>query len=296
MPSSIHGKPVPERPGQGRASDRSPRGKASELSGDAAAQVKRSTARNLDFLGVAVLGCRYCPSVVEESIMADEREVSVLVGDGLLAGTLGLPEHPRGVVVLAQETGSAPPSRRYCEVARRLQQHGLGTLRIELLTDEEEQTERWTRHLRLEEEAEVRTPHLQLEVSVFTERLLAVSAWVKRTLSLITAYFGESTAAAAVLAAAARAPDVAAVVSREGCPDLAAEHLPSVRAPTLLIVDAENEPMLERNRTALRALRCPSDLRLLPGASRLCEQADVVDVIAGLATGWYDRYLPGSAH
>jgi putative phosphoribosyl transferase len=229
--------------------------------------------------------------------MSEEREVSVLVTDGLLDGTLTLPDHPRGVVVLAQETGSQPLTQRNHEVARRLQENGLGSLRIELLTDEEEQTERWTRHLHCdEEETEARLRHLQLEVSVFTERLLAVSAWLRRRTALNTAYFGESTAGAAVLAAAAQAADVSAVVSREGYPDLAAEHLSSVRAPTLLIVEAEDGPMLERNRSALKSLGCPADLRLVPRATCSCEEPTVLAAVAELATGWYERYFPGARH
>src|SRR5690242_7174590 len=156
--------------------------------------------------------------------MSTKREVAIDVADGLLAGTLELPDHPRGVVVLAQENGSERLSQRHRDIAHRLQEHGLGALRIELLTDEEEQTERWTRHLRSEEdETEAQANYLRLEVSVFTDRLLAVSEWVKTTLALNTAYFGASTAAAAALTAAARGTDVAAVVSREGCPDLAGE-------------------------------------------------------------------------
>jgi dienelactone hydrolase len=136
----------------------------------------------------------------------------------------------------------------------------------------------------------------RLEVSVFSERLLAVSAWVKRTLALDTAFFGASAAAAAVLAAAARTADVAAVVSRDGYPDLAAEHLPSVRAPTLFIVGPEDGRTLERNRTALKDLHCPADLRLVPGGTQFCEEAGVLETVTQLATGWYDRYIPGTAH
>ena len=54
--------------------------------------------------------------------------------------------------------------------------------------------------------------------------------------------------------------------------------------------------MLERNRSALETLRCPADLRLVPRATRFYEDPAVVDAIAELATGWYDRYIPSSAH
>jgi len=47
--------------------------------------------------------------------MVEERAVSVAVDDGLVAGMLGLPAHPRGLIVVA-ETGS----RQFLEKHRAL--------------------------------------------------------------------------------------------------------------------------------------------------------------------------------
>src|SRR5215831_870793 len=70
-------------------------------------------------------------------------------------------------------------------------------------------------------------------------------------------YFGASTGGAAALWAAAEPGSrIGAVVSRGGRPDLAAERLPAVRAPTLLIVGDRDTVVLGLNREAKRLLRC----------------------------------------
>jgi pimeloyl-ACP methyl ester carboxylesterase len=58
--------------------------------------------------------------------------------------------------------------------------------------------------------------------------------------------------------AAAELPDVVStVVSRGGRPDLAKDAPDAVRAPTLLIVGGDDEPVISMNREALAKLNCP---------------------------------------
>ncbi len=185
---------------------------------------------------------------------SQEFQVSVPAGDAVLEGTLGIPERPRGVVLFAHASGSNRHSPRNRYVAGYLQSHGLATLLLDLLTTEEEETERWIRHRRFaEDETELSRRHLDLEVRTFADRLIAATGWLaqnEQTLGI--SYFGASTGAAAVLLAAARTPyPVEAVVSRGGGPELAADHLRQVRAPTLLIVGGDDQPVIERNREAL---------------------------------------------
>ena len=79
--------------------------------------------------------------------------------------------------------------------------------------------------------------------------------------------FGASTgAAAALIAAAERASRVGAVVSRGGRPDLAADALPRVVAPTLLIVGGNDTVVIELNRRAQALLGGESRLEIVPGA------------------------------
>ncbi len=96
--------------------------------------------------------------------------------------------------------------------------------------------------------------------------------------------------------AAARSPDaVGAVVSRGGRPDLAREYLPSVRAPTLLIVGGNDGVVIELNEQALRLLRCHKELVIIPGATHLFEEPGALEEVAHLAAGWFTRYLAPAA-
>jgi pimeloyl-ACP methyl ester carboxylesterase len=105
------------------------------------------------------------------------------------------------------------------------------------------------------------------------------------------AIFGASTGGGAALVAAAELPErVAAVVSRGGRPDLAGEALSRVRAPTLLIVGGNDEPVIELNREALAQLRAPARLEVIPGATHLFEEPGALDDVARHAAVWIETY------
>jgi putative phosphoribosyl transferase len=209
-------------------------------------------------------------------------EVLVPAGDVTLAGMLGLPDGARGVVLFAHGSGSGRHSPRNQYVARFLESRGLGTLLIDLLSAAEEEAERWTRHLRF-------------DIDLLAGRLVAATEWLRRdgrTRSLPLGYFGASTGAAAALVAAAQPPaPVRAVVSRGGRPDLAGDHLPHVRCPTLLIVGADDVPVISMNREALRMLRCDKRLEIVPGATHLFEEPGTLEIVAELATDWFGQHM-----
>ena len=104
-------------------------------------------------------------------------------------------------------------------------------------------------------------------------------------------YFGDSTGAAAALWAAADDPQVAAVVSRGGRPDLAAPRLGEVRAPTLLVVGSRDTVVLELNRRAQARMRCESRLTVVPGATHLFEEPGTLEQAAALARDWFVDHL-----
>jgi pimeloyl-ACP methyl ester carboxylesterase len=86
---------------------------------------------------------------------------------------------------------------------------------------------------------------------------------------------GASTGAAAALIAAFHRPmDIAAIVSRGGRPDLVSfDTLASIRIPTLLIVGAKDEWVLQQNKEVLNWLGSSKKmLELIPGASHLFEE------------------------
>jgi putative phosphoribosyl transferase len=105
-------------------------------------------------------------------------------------------------------------------------------------------------------------------------------------------YFGASTGAGAALWAAAEpGADIAAVVSRGGRPDLAADRLGVVTAPTLLIVGGHDDVVVELNRQAGAQLRCEHRLKVVPGATHLFEEPGTLEAAANLASEWFTGHM-----
>jgi putative phosphoribosyl transferase len=210
-------------------------------------------------------------------------EVVVPLEDASLAGELVLPEEQAaGIVVFAHGSGSGRHSPRNRQVAERLNEAGLGTLLLDLLTAEEDEIDRITGEHRF-------------DIPLLSDRVVAAVDWLRAgpEASLRIGLFGASTGAAAALVAAARRPDdVSAVVSRGGRPDLAGDALLHVKAPTLLIVGGlDDRIVLELNEQALELLRTEKQLVILPGAGHLFEEPGALEEVARLAADWFLRYL-----
>ena len=130
---------------------------------------------------------------------------------------------------------------------------------------------------------------------MLADRLIAAIDWLlihPSTLNLPVGLFGASTGGGAALVAAARRPNaVGAVVSRGGRPDLAAEALPQVRCPVLLIVGGEDEIVIDLNHQALAELQCKKQMEIIPGATHLFEEAGALEQVARLARDWFSKYL-----
>lgn len=207
-----------------------------------------------------------------------EKDLEIAIDSLFLPGTLVLPGNAKGVVVFAHGSGSSRFSPRNAGVARTLQEAGIGTLLFDLLTEEEDLIYR-----------------NRFNIDLIAERLIRATGWLMEkpdTKDLVAGYFGASTGAAAALkAAAALAPTIRAVVSRGGRPDLAAESLPRVAAPTLLIVGERDGIVLELNREAYAKLACPKRIEIIPGASHLFEEPGALEEVARLATEWFRRHL-----
>jgi len=163
-----------------------------------------------------------------------------------------------------------------------LQRARLATLLFDLLTADEER-------------ADAIDAHLRFDIDLLTRRLVVATDWVRsqrETRSLRIGYFGASTGAAAALIAAVERPDVVdAVVSRGGRPDLAERWLSRVRAPTLLIVGGDDRDVLALNRSALRQLRSPKQLEIVPHATHLFEEPGTLGRVADVAAEWFRRHL-----
>jgi dienelactone hydrolase len=206
--------------------------------------------------------------------------VAIDAGDVTLTGDLVLPEAAPGIVCFAHGSGSSRHSPRNRQVAETLQRAGLGTLLMDLLSEEEERVDRVTAELRFD------IPLLGRRVSAAVDRLAERSD----TGSLPVGLFGASTgAAAALVAAAARADRVSAVVSRGGRPDLAGTALGRVRAPVLLIVGGEDREVLELNEQAAEQLTAEYRVHVIPGATHLFEEPGTLEAAADAARDWFLR-------
>ncbi|HEY0581385.1 MAG TPA: alpha/beta family hydrolase [Chloroflexota bacterium] len=221
-------------------------------------------------------------STSRQPTLSTSRLVTIPIGEVALEGDLNIPPRAMGVVVFAHGSGSSRFSSRNRSVASALEQAGLATLLMDLLTREEEVVDQLTAHLRF-------------DIELLAERLMAATDWLAEledTKHLPIGYFGASTGAAAALVAAADRPDVVrAIVSRGGRPDLAGPALSRVRAPTLLIVGSRDELVIELNRAALKELRGEKRLEIVPGATHLFEEPGALEEVARLARDWFVRYL-----
>ena len=207
-----------------------------------------------------------------------DAEVNVTADGVRLPGRLTIPEQAGGLVVFAHGSGSSRHSSRNRYVASVLNQACLGTLLFDLLTPDEEL-----------DRANV------FDVGLLARRLAGATGWLHAqpgAAGLPVGYFGASTgAAAALLAAAEPGADIAAVVSRGGRPDLARPGLRLVRAPTLLIVGANDQVVLDLNRRAQAELRCENDRAVVPGATHLFEEPGTLAEAAALARDWFTSHF-----
>jgi putative phosphoribosyl transferase len=218
------------------------------------------------------------------AVQATVDSIVIPVRGGEIAADLRRPERALGLVIFAHGSGSSRFSSRNRAVAGFLEQRRFATLLLDLLT-------------RAEELVDVRTAEYRFDIDLLAERVALATDWARdredlRRLPI--GYFGASTGAAAALIAAAERPAaVGAVVSRGGRPDLAGDALSRVQAPTLLIVGSDDEPVIEMNKSAMRAMRALATLEIVPGATHLFEEPGTLEQVMQLAADWFAGYLSG---
>lgn len=214
------------------------------------------------------------------------RAVRIEVDAATLDGDLTIPPDAHGAVVFAHGSGSSRHSPRNRYVAGVLNGAGLATLLLDLLMPDEERVDATTGEHRF-------------DIVLLARRLGAATRWLEHeegTHELPIGYFGASTGAAAALVAAAAHPEVRAVVSRGGRPDLAGAALGHVLAPTLLIVGSRDEEVIALNENARDTMRAHANARvaleIVPGATHLFEEPGTLERVAELASDWFVHHMP----
>jgi len=210
-----------------------------------------------------------------------EREVQIETGEGPTFGNLAVPDGAKGIVLFAHGSGSGRHSPRNNFVADVLQEAGLATLLMDLLTEQEDRVDVFTRQYRF-------------DIDLLGRRLEIATEWLhddEEVGELPVGYFGSSTGAAAAIVGAAGRDDVKAIISRGGRPDLAGDALGKCTAPILLIVGGNDTQVIELNRRAMAQMNAPHELQIVPGAGHLFEEPGKLDEVARLAADWFTRHL-----
>lgn len=220
-------------------------------------------------------------------------------GNKKLTAELTIPAGARAIIIFARSGPDAHLNRRDKAIAGQFQKAGFGTLLSDLLTDAEA------------------LASAAFDIDVLTARLLIVTHWVReRDLfgHYRLAYFAVSVAAAAAIQAAVCLEEtIDALACCSARTDLAAEALPELQAPVLLIAGSLDRPVLEFNREAFALLSCPKRLEIMQGAMHLpggphvsgdthpgggahAESGtqlpdDMPEEIVALATQWFNTHL-----
>ena len=208
----------------------------------------------------------------------EKLDLDIPLASVTLKGDLIVPENATGIVIFSHGSGSSRFSSRNKMVAELIQQHHIGTLLFDLLTEEEDE---------LNEN--------RFNIDLLSDRLIATTQWLmeqESTKELPIGYFGASTGAASALRAAAHFKQkIKAVVSRGGRPDLAISDLPQVTAPTLLIVGSLDTPVIAMNKMAYDTLEAPKEMKIVEAATHLFEEPGKLQEVADLAIDWYKKHL-----
>jgi len=217
----------------------------------------------------------------------EARTALIRVIDADLPVEISVPESPRGLVVFAACVGlehGSPASRRAGEV---LNQAGFATLSADLALQHERVVNRHTG-----EECG--------GLDLLEQRLVAITDWVNMQpefARLPVGFFGVGTGAEAAIIAAAKRPEVAAVVAYGARLNRAEPFLKAVSAPCLFIHGNEDPALLGRERALMEKLP-PKTIRQLDVIGWTTSPLHVphgVERVTFLARDWYSRFMTNDA-
>src|SRR5262245_52293186 len=102
----------------------------------------------------------------EAAVPGWTRAVRITAAGVELDGDLAMPEHVSGLVLFAHGSGSSRHSPRNRAVAEALNQRGLATLLVDLLTGDEDRVDARTRELRF-------------DIGMLADRLIGIVDWLR---------------------------------------------------------------------------------------------------------------------
>ncbi len=204
----------------------------------------------------------------------------------LVEGILAVPENNTGgLVIFVHGSGSSGYSPRNKYLSSVLNESGLATFLIDLLSPQESEVDNTTKEYRF-------------NIELLTNRLLIVTDWMIHndiTKSFTFGYFGSSTGAAvAIKAAVKKSNRIVTIVTRSGRPDLVeSSYLRSLKSSILLIVGSHDLPVIEFTQNAFKVLNNVTEKKiiLIPGATHLFEEPGKIEQISRIASSWFKQNL-----
>lgn len=197
--------------------------------------------------------------------------------DGLLSHEEGV----RGIVILVQNGCVLRSELREALVARRLQEAGLATLCVDLLTRHEDQ----------------RDADAHFNIPLMSNRLRAIFEWLEHqpvlgVLPLALSASG-TTCGAAVRACARERERAFALVCRAGRPDLAgAGPLSLLACPTRFVVGGADGGVARYQRPAYDHLSTTRDWQVVDDAEADFRAPGTLEQAARLTAEWVLQHLP----
>jgi len=228
----------------------------------------------------------------ERSQPDSERTIGIPAFDAKVVGELGVPRTARsskrwersagtrGLVILSNAGNGTRNSYTERYLAGRLRLSGYATLRLDLLTREEQ----------FQDDAHASAG---FDVERTAARLACACEWAEHegvagAHRTILAAAGAG-AAAALVTAARRPGHIAAVVARGGQIDLAAAELHRVAAPVLLIDGADDGDALRRQSEAADRLPRGAVSVRIPRVGSTFEEPGALGAVAEHMVGWLER-------
>ncbi len=202
------------------------------------------------------------------------QEISITSGNQSLRGSLGLPDNPKGLILLTQ-AGGVHPGCRHEFAAQILEQQGFATLLINLVSFRDPQNGDVTNN-----------------VPLLTQRILDCLTWLRS--DPITAELpcgllaGGASVPAALRATAQRDTQVHALVCRGGLPDQAGGlYLEILSRPTLLLFGAQDALGQASGLRCQEKTQRHCKIEIIPEADREFSATLHFEVSAQLACQWF---------
>ncbi len=220
--------------------------------------------------------------VKEDTISS--RKILIPLTDCDLEAELAMPPAAKGLVILVKGQQRGHNAARCKYLSDSFVSSSIATLRVSLLTEEENVDEMKSR-----EDGDG-----SYNIELLGERLINLIEWLvteEETMGLRIGIFASDVSAAAAIVAGVRRPKwLSAIVTSAGKLDLAVKYLAELEVPIRLIVGSRDGELIRINQKVLSILNFEKHLDLIPGSIQQ-EDIGTLEAIADYGEEWFLKHL-----